>query len=267
MWRAIKYFGYISLFAVIILSIGCAAKRIAIDEAYATLRPLKQLELPEQVIDNLVISIDNVADQGTSYKNTIEVFVNDININPNWDVANTESNYTYKLRVKPGYYKVKAVYHAYVGWGEEEFVVITQDELVKVTHDNRTLVSVSLVKKANGELLEKKSYFTIHSEPLTAFAAAPDAARPASLAPVAPGTPAVDNTIILQVNVIPENAKIIVDDKTVGYAPLKVAIDRNSDHVLQLSAEGYQTAIKFLDHKTFANEKILHVMQELQKNE
>jgi len=263
MWRIIKYLGYISLLTVILLSMGCAAKRIAVDEAYSTLRPLKQLELPDQVIDNLVISIDNVADQGTSYKNSIEVFVNDININPNWDVANTESNYTYKLRVKPGYYKVKAVYHAYVGWGEDEFEVITQDELVKVTHDNRTLVAVSLVKKANGELLEKKSYFTIHSEPL----APTTAAQPTSPAPVTPVAPAVDNTIILQVNVIPENAKVIVDDNTVGYAPLKVAIDRNSDHVVQFSADGYQTAIKFLDRTSFANEKILHVMQELQKNE
>ncbi|HPG37908.1 MAG TPA: PEGA domain-containing protein [bacterium] len=263
MWRTIKYFCYLSLLAVIMLSMGCAAKRIAVDEAYATLRPLKQLELPEQVIDNLVISIDNVADQGTSYKNSIEVFVNDININPNWDVANTESNYTYKLRVKPGYYKVKAVYHAYVGWGEEEFAVITQDVLVKVTHDNRTLVSVSLVKKANGELLEKKSYFTIHSESLAPLTTV----QPTSQTPVAPVTPAADNTIILQVNVIPENAKVIVDDKTVGYAPLKVAIDRSSDHVVQFSADGYQTAIKFLDHTTFAGEKILHVMQELQKSE
>lgn len=267
MWRTTKFLVYISLLLGIILLLGCAAKRIAVDEAYSSLRPVKQLELPDQVIDNLVISINNVADEGTSYKNNIEIFVNDVNINPNWDVSNTESNYTYKLRVKPGYYKIHARYHAYIGWGEEQFDIVTQDELVKVTHDMRTLVSVTLVKKANGELLEKKSYFTVQSEPFVQATPAktlPVAPKPESAAPAAISA---DNTIILQVNTIPENAKVIVDDKTVGFAPLKVAIEKDSDHVLQFSAEGYQTAIKYLDHTTFAQEKILHVVQELQKNE
>lgn len=267
MWRTIKYIVYSTFLFAIILSLGCAAKRIAVDEAYSSLRPLKQLELPEQVIDNLVIILNNVADQGTSYKNNIEVFVNDININPNWDVANTESNYTYKLRVKPGYYKIRAVYRAYIGWGEEKFDLITQDEFVKVTHDMRTIVSASLVKKANGELLEKKSYFTVQRESLNPIPGSESAVKSTPPAAAELSAPAIDHTITLQVNVIPENAKVIVDDKTVGYAPLKVSIDRNADHVVQFSAEGYQTVIKFLDHTTFNNEKIIHVMQELEKNE
>jgi hypothetical protein len=155
-----------NLFALVAFVLGgCSGGQITIDEAYAVLRPVKQLELPDQIEDNLVISISNVADQGSSYKNTVSLYVNDKEILPNWLISNVENTFTYRLKVKPGYYDIKARYYAYVGWGEEKFDIVSQ-ELIKVTHDRRTLVSCHIAKQQSGEPVNKRLYFKSESETL-----------------------------------------------------------------------------------------------------
>lgn len=261
--KTIHYKIILILFSV--LFIACSAQRISIDQAYSSLRPLKQIELPEQVTDNLHIIIDNVADEGTSYKNYVEVFVNEKLLTPNWDVSNTESNYTYKLKVRPGYYKIKANYIAYIGWGEEDYKIKTQDEYVRVTHDRITVVHYELVKKSNGMPVDENMYFKINTEPLTIR---PDY-QPEQVErteQVVQSAPATDK-ILVQINTIPDNAKIIVDDKTVGMAPIKVEVDRNSDHIIQIVADGYKTAVKYLDQAAFQNNTIYHLVQELEKTD
>ena len=144
---------------------NCSVGTISVDETYSTLRPVKQLELPEQVTDNLVIEISNVADLGSSYKNRVDVFVNDKKIKPNWVLTNVEETYIYKLRLRPGYYKVKSHYYAYIGWGEEKYIIESQD-LVKVYADKRNYVTCDIVKKPNGEPVNQKMYFKQRIEPL-----------------------------------------------------------------------------------------------------
>jgi len=267
MWRVKKVYVYIILLFFSVLFMACAAKRISIDEAYSVLRPLKQLELPEQVTDNLKITIDNVADEGTSYKNYVEVFVNDKYVTPNWDVSNIESNYTYKLKVQPGYYKIKANYNAYIGWGEDKYKIKTLEEFVRVTHDKRTIVYYELVKKSNGLPVDKNMYFKVKTEPLESL---PDTNPENITADYQQKQGIVKSSInkdmiIIQINTIPENARIIVDDKTIGLAPIKVEVDRNSDHIVQIAADGYKTAVKYLDQSALQENKIFHLIHELEK--
>jgi hypothetical protein len=153
-----------AVLAVFILLNGCASSKITVDEAYKSLKPVKQLELPEQVENNLVIVLENIADEGSSYKNRIDLFINDKKVQPNWSVSNVEKTYTFKLKVKPGYYKVRADYYAYIGWGEDKFPIETKD-LVRVTHDARTIVKCKIAKEPNGEPVNKKMYFKMESTP------------------------------------------------------------------------------------------------------
>ncbi|NOY58999.1 MAG: hypothetical protein GXO75_08710 [Calditrichaeota bacterium] len=157
------------LFAFVISSLviiaGCAGGKITVDQAYRELTPVKQLELPEQITDNLVIKISNVADDGSSYKNHLNLYINDKLIQPDWAVSNIENTFTYKLKLKPGYYKVRAEYFAYIGWGEEKFSIMTQ-KLVRITHDRRTFLKCNIAKEPNGTPVNKKMYFKVNTEPL-----------------------------------------------------------------------------------------------------
>ena len=145
--------------------LGCSGGKLLIQETYSELRPVKALELPDQMEDNLVIKISNIADQTTSYKNHVALYINDRQIEPDWLVSNVEDTYAYKMKLKPGYYKVSAVYYAYVGWGDEKFQINTHD-LVKVTHDAQTILKCNIVKNPNGTPLSKKMFFDTETESL-----------------------------------------------------------------------------------------------------
>lgn len=272
------------IIASFVLLNGCASSKITIDEAYKILKPVKQLELPEQVDNNLVIVLENVADEGSSYKNRIDLFINDKKVQPDWAVSNVEKTYTFKLKVKPGYYKVRADYYAYVGWGEDKFP-IEIDDLVRVTHDARTIVKCNIAKEPNGEPVNKKMYFKIESKPFdfqqtktiqSTISAKPNRPQVKRLRkrpiPVEEPQPPVKirpkkNSVVLQINTIPEKTKIILDDKLVGQSPLRIVADRTTDHVLKLAASGYKTSIKYLDQAIFGDEEIIHIVQELEREQ
>ncbi|MBN1543341.1 PEGA domain-containing protein [candidate division KSB1 bacterium] len=252
-----------------VLASGCNRGQVSVDETYAVMRPVKQLELPDQVSDNLVITIGNVADQSSSYKNTVELEINNRKVRPNWDVSNVENTYTYRLRLRPGYYKVKATYHAYIGWGEERYPIETQD-LVQVSATQRTLLNCTIAKRPNGEPVDKKMYFKTQYEPLDAVEVEPQPAisEPAKTTPAAsaPTVPVSRQTIALQINTIPERCQIILDDQVMGQSPMRVSVTRDSDHVLQASAEGYRTGVKVLNRAAFAGKDQLIVIMELEKS-
>jgi len=152
--------------ALVAFVMGCAGGgKLLVEETYSQLEPVKQLELPEQIEDNLVITISNVADETSSYKNRLALYINDRLIEPNWLVSNVEDTYTYKVKLKPGYYKVKAYYYAYVGWREEKFQIDAQ-ELVRVTPTTRTILTCRIEKKPNGVPVNDKMYFKVKSESL-----------------------------------------------------------------------------------------------------
>ena len=149
----------------LVIVAGCAGGKVTVDQAYRVLKPVKQLELPRQVAENLVIIIDNVADETSSYKNHVDLYVNDKLVLPNWAVSNVERTFTYRLKLKPGYYKVRADYFAYVGWGEEKYPILAED-LVRVTHDKKTILRCKIAKQPNGEPVNKKMFFKVETEPL-----------------------------------------------------------------------------------------------------
>jgi len=253
---------------------SCSRRSLMVDESYAVLKPVKQLELPEQVSENLIVKIANVADEGSSYKNHLDLYINGKLVKPNWVVSNIERTYTYKLRLRPGYYNIKANYYAYVGWGEEKYPIEAKD-LVPVFPNKKTVLFCSIQKEANGVPVNKKMYFKKEVQPLAEAESSIEIPEKTVIkgmvkqkpTPVETPQPIKDvkaNSIVLQINTVPENASIIIDDKTVGQSPLKILVDRNSDHVVQISADGYKTAVKFLDHTLFGKEKVIHILQELE---
>ncbi len=233
---------------------GCKGQ-VSVDEAYNAIRPVKQLELPDQVVDNLVIIIENVADESSSYKNTLDLYINDHKINPDWLVSNVQNEYVYKMRMRPGYYEIKAFYNAYVGWGEDKYQIVSED-LIRVQHDKRTVVRADIVKKPNGEPVNRTMYFSAKLEDLDAKS---------SFSKSTPSSTAVGDMITLQINTVPEHAQIIVDDKVVGQSPLRYDVSRSDDHIVQISAEGYRTKTKFIDRTKMGTRDVYHVVQELEK--
>lgn len=243
----------------VLMLLGCKGK-VTVDEAYNAIRPVKQLELPDQIEENLVIIIDNVADEGSSYKNRLDLYINDYKISPDWLVSNVQNKYVYRLRMRPGYYKVKAYYHAYVGWGEDKYEILSQD-LVRVQHDKRTIVEADIVKKPNGEPVNKTMYFDAEYQDFsqsTSLDSEPAAPQHSPL-------PQMGEMITLQINTVPEHAQIIIDDKVVGQSPIRYQVNRNQDHIIQISAEGYRTKTKFVDHSKMADKSVFHIIQELEE--
>jgi len=69
--------------------------------------------------------------------------------------------------------------------------------------------------------------------------------------------------IALQINTVPIHCNVIVDDKMVGQSPLTVYIDRFSNHVIQISAAGYEEKTKLLDYHIFGTETIYLFLEKL----
>ncbi len=152
----------IVLFAAFYI-MGCAAGHLTVDEAYDVLRPVKPLELPEQTTENFVVTISNVADEGSSYKNRVDLYVNGKRVDPNWLVSNIQDDFVYKMKVRPGYYDIKAYYYAYIGWGDQKYKIVTS-ELIPVSHDRITHAKCEIAKKPNGEPVNKVMYFETSRE-------------------------------------------------------------------------------------------------------
>lgn len=72
------------------------------------------------------------------------------------------------------------------------------------------------------------------------------------------------NKLALQINTVPIHCQVILDDKMVGESPLTVYVDRFSDHVIQISREGYVEKIRLLDHHFFGNENMYILLEKLE---
>lgn len=146
---------------------GCSGqKKINVDETYLKLKPAAPLPevLTKKQPHNLIIHIGNVADMSSSYKNRLQLYVNDHLIRPN-EVSNVKSNYHYALRLQPGFYDVKAVYYASTGWVEKSFDIIPRDR-VMVFEDKQTILNVVLQKDSWGAPVDKVTYFDMSVNPL-----------------------------------------------------------------------------------------------------
>ena len=71
------------------------------------------------------------------------------------------------------------------------------------------------------------------------------------------------NMIVLQVKTVPSGADVVVDNEFIGKSPIRVLVDRNRNHRLQISKEGYSGVIKRIDRSQFGSEKVIHLLQKL----
>ncbi|MGH7455541.1 MAG: PEGA domain-containing protein, partial [bacterium] len=70
--------------------------------------------------------------------------------------------------------------------------------------------------------------------------------------------------IALQINTVPASADVIVDDRYLGQSPLITYIDRYTDHLIQISKQGYEEKAKFIDHHEFGDQKIFFLIEKLE---
>lgn len=284
---------------------ACSGSRLTTDRAARELKPKEQLPERERrnLPNNLIIKIENVANDHESYKNYVVLRINGREIAPVEKISNVTSSYSYPMRLQPGVYEIKAEYHAVGYWREQIFDIVT-DEAVKVMPDQRTVLVARLEKNHRGDLAEKPAKFRITYENLApalsearAEAVAPIKVMPFSSnimvpalrdaeqqrTPVAPppaaALPKPDPVVpppttelpppqtalfTLQINTSPAGADVIVDDRYYGQAPVKVTIDRNQNHVIQISHQGYKEIVKVLNAADLQNETLMQLVLKLE---
>jgi hypothetical protein len=162
------------LVLTIILSIAtiisCAGyQKIKYDETFLRIKPAAPL--PEAVAKkqpvNLYVEIENVADMRTSYKNHLDLIVNNYLILPEQEITNVTNDYTYRISLQPGIYKVKALYYASTGWEEKAFKILPRDEQVMVFPDKKAVLKVTLRKDSWGAPVDKVTHFDVSYEPFS----------------------------------------------------------------------------------------------------
>ena len=157
-------FGSISFILILMLILtGCAGSRkIKTDDAYQRISPLSPLPqyLSKDQPNNLIVNINNVANESSSYKNCVELYVNNFLIEPEDEVTNVQSFYSYEMRLQPGVYQVQAKYFASTGWKIKTFR-ITSKENVMIFPDKIAKLKISLKKDSWGGLSVNPSYFDV----------------------------------------------------------------------------------------------------------
>ncbi|MDZ7399234.1 MAG: hypothetical protein ONB37_03610 [candidate division KSB1 bacterium] len=170
MMKAIKNLIFMIAALAIIRFLSCAPQqRINSGDAYLRIKPAAPL--PEAVAKrqpvNLVVNILNVADTRTSYKNHLDLFINDrFLVLPNEEITNITSDYHYRLSLQPGIYKIKALYYASTGWQEKAYKILPRDEQVMIFADKRAILKVALRKDSWGAPVDKVTFFDINYEPI-----------------------------------------------------------------------------------------------------
>jgi hypothetical protein len=291
---------------------ACGGSRLTTNRAAKELKPKEQL--PERELrnlpNNLIIRIDNVADDGQSYKNYVVLRINGREIAPVERISNFSSSYSYPMRLQPGVYDIKGEYHAVGFWREHTYDIVT-DEAVKIMPNQRTILEARLEKNHRGELAEKPSKFRLSYENLAAetpvetrleslvplkvapiagsarasnilvpplrdaeerapepsFRKLPAIQQPVAMPetfqePVARPVPAAVTT--LQINTSPAGADVIVDDRYLGQSPVKITIDKNQNHVIQISHQGFREVVKILNAADLQNESLIQMVIKLE---
>ena len=268
-----KWFALVAAGVLLVLAAGCAGHKALVGEqTYYVLEPVKELDIDQSLLPvNLIVRVHNVADMEKSYKNRFELKVNGKKIEPVTPVTNVQSEYEYHLKLKPGYYKVEGRYYASGGWEEEVAEAKTRD-LVRIEPNRRTVLDLTIRKNWDGTPVDKVMYFNVAYEPLGPVATPaekpaeqttpgekPRQARKTSKRGVLREQP-----VMLQINTDPEHCDVIVDDQNVGQSPLRVWVDSGTSHVIQVSHDGYKTAIRYLDAKKLRGKDKITIIERLE---
>ncbi len=119
-----------------------------------------QLEESSSARSRLVVQINNVADENSSRRNRVDLFVNGKKIEPSNMGARVQRDQVYELALPSGVHKIHAVYHAQSFWKEMEYKITTHDGSVRLYPDYTTFLSIALEKKSDGTLARNKNLFT-----------------------------------------------------------------------------------------------------------
>lgn len=127
--------------------------------------------LPTLAVENietpgLTVLIDNVTDDQSSRRSSVELFIDGKKISPSVARKPGRRDYIFEIALAPGIYKVKAVYRAKSFWKEKSFDLMTHDGHVRVYPAHRTFLTIALDKNSDGTLRDKKNYFTEMTRPL-----------------------------------------------------------------------------------------------------
>lgn len=93
---------------------------------------------------------------------------------------------------------------------------------------------------------------------------------PAAPQPAMPPTeitqpiPQRSGKIALQINTLPSNADVIVDDRYLGQSPLTTYVERSRSHVVQISKAGYLEIMKIIDPRALSEENAYLMIEKLE---
>jgi len=259
-----------------IFIVGCGS-RLTTRQAGEELQPLAALPEREQaqLPENLFIRIENVADDAGSYKNYATLRINGREIKPDEAISNFTSDYDYALRLPYGIYEIEGEYHV-VGFWKEVSYPIRSDEPVKIVPGKKTVVTARIRKDGRGFPAEKQQRFTLRYDDLPSGALAAAAAAnavtvvPAPVPSLAVKEPVgfqevltkpaaieerpadesfsrLPENVIIQINTMPSNAEVIVDDRFCGNTPLRVTVTRDERHVVQVSRPGHAEVLRIIE--------------------
>jgi hypothetical protein len=281
-----------------LLAAGCASRTVKPQQSYDKLQPIGVL--PQASSEpTLIVQISNVADEGKSRKNSVELFVNDQEVQPSGGKSAGLHEYVYELALANGIYRIKAVYHARSPWRTKDFEINTHDGRVRIYPNYQTKLAVALDKRPDGTLKQKKNFFSEMPQSLIAVGT-PAANKPVAT-PTATGShdevirstwgqqaqnkpeviatpsrstlpeaersrpaPERGGKVALQINTTPSHAEVIVDDKYLGQSPLVTYVNREQNHVIQLSKEGYTGIIKLIDHRELEGLKVYFLIEKFE---
>lgn len=180
-----------------VVAAGCASRAVKPQESYDKLKPIAAGP-PASSAPNLVVHINNAGNGGQDRKSAVALFLNDQKVLPSNAQEPHARDHVYELSLAAGVYKIEAVYYASSFWKDKKFRITTHDGKVRIYSDYCTRLTVTLDRKPDGTLKQKKNFFSEVPEPLRrAMLAAPapprsdePAATPVGIAgraaPVAP---------------------------------------------------------------------------------
>lgn len=270
------------IFALPFFLLSCTgAKKLTTDQTFLNLEPVEPLPIYdlEGIPDNFEVIIENVADMGSSYKNRAAFYVNDHLIVPDHEITNIQNKYVYHLKLQPGFYNIRGEYYALDGFAEKHYAIKPQTK-VMVKPETLTKVYCRIEKNWDGTPLHDQMFFNVTYVPLkTTPREKKMMARENAPPPVPPpgrkitpprrrGTQVLDlppdgQLLTLQIKTAPAGADIYVDNEYVGKSPIRIMVDRNSDHLLEISKPGYEEVTKRLYKSQFGREKTIHLIQKL----
>jgi len=85
---------------------------------------------------------------------------------------------------------------------------------------------------------------------------------PEARAPIV--NPDPEELTVLQINTSPSGADVIVDDRFYGQSPIKIAVTKDQNHVIQISRRGYSEVVKVLDATDLQREALVQLLMKLE---